>query len=159
MFTHIGLNNHHNQNSISNASQTRTPDTFFQDVRCFKCAKFATKLKQSLFRHLHDEHQFDLKELERLYEQHIQTQLQSIDEQLLVEKYERAQREVAQHQFAIFKETRLKNEQLKKEAQVVVALDQQTTMMQLSNDVSQQNNFTSMNLNSEELIVPGSCIL
>jgi phage protein D len=124
---------------------------------------------------LHDEHQFDLKEMERLYEHHIQTQLQLIDEQHLVEKYERGQREAAQQQLVLFKEARVKSEQQRKEAaaaaanalqtsSIVVQIDGQPTLLQLSDAAIQpQANTTAANVaatasltdNTTELIVPG----
>lgn len=152
---------HHNHSQSNSAqSSNRSPDTFLQDVRCFKCGKFASKLKASLFRHLHDEHHFDMKEMERLYEQHMQTQLQLIDEQHLAEKYERGQREIAQQQLALFKETRAKSDQQRKEAlasAVVMHIDGNgnSTLMQIgdSNQIQQQP--PSVVMTESELMVPG----
>lgn len=113
--------------------------------------------------------------MERLYEHHIQTQLQLIDEQHLVEKYERGQREAAQQQLALFKEARVKSEQQRKEAaaaaatalqtsSIVVQIDGQPTLLQLSDAAIQpQANTTAANVaatasltdNTTELIVPG----
>lgn len=161
----VGVN--HKQQTQSAA---RSPlDTFLQDVRCFKCGKFSTKLKHSLFRHLHDEHQFDLREMERLYEQHVQQQLALIDEQHLVEKYERGQRDAAQQQLVLFKEARVKSEQQRKEAAaatattptaVVMNIDGQPTLLQISDATPAApalGSATVMAVGADgtELIVPG----
>lgn len=110
------------------------PDTFFQDVKCFKCGKFSTKLKQSLFRHLSSEHQFDARELEKLYDLHIQQQLQVIDEQNLVEKYEKLQQEIGLNQQALFKEAKEKNEQQQRE----ILIQQQQQQQQVTEVVTLQ---------------------
>lgn len=150
------------QNHSTGSSSSRSPDTFLQDVRCFKCGKFASKLKASLFRHLHEEHHFDMREMERLYEQHMQAQLQLIDEQHLAEKYERGQREIAQQQLALFKETRAKSDQQRKEAlasAVVMHIDGngQPTLMQLgdANQMQQQGLTAAVVMTDSELLVPG----
>lgn len=115
--------------------------------------------------------------MERLYEHHIQTQLQLIDEQHLVEKYERGQREAAQQQLALFKEARVKSEQQRKEAaaaaatalqtsSIVVQIDGQPTLLQLSDAAIQPQANTTANVaatasltdNTTELIVPGKKI-
>jgi hypothetical protein len=93
------------------AGATNKPDVFFTDVKCFKCDKFATKLKNSLFQHLSAQHGFETKDLDKLYEAHIQRQLERIDREQLVENYDKQQKEVYANQQALLKEIREKIEQ------------------------------------------------
>lgn len=94
----------HSATALSSAQPANNrPDIFFKDIRCFKCGKFSTKLKQSLFQHLHEAHGFELKEMDRQYDLLIQRQLQIIDEQQLVSAFEKQQSEIASHQQAILK--------------------------------------------------------
>ena len=86
------------------------PDIFFNDIKCFKCNKFSTKYKLSLFTHLNKEHHFDLKEIEKQYESCIQRQLQHVDELQLVQSFERQRKDVIVQQTVILKEAKLKND-------------------------------------------------
>ena len=96
----------------SNNATLQKPDAFLQEIKCFKCGKFSTKLKQSLFQHLNQQHNYDLKEMEKLYEQHIDQQIQIIDQQQLMDKFQEKQKDVLGHQQQVFKETKEKNDQL-----------------------------------------------
>ncbi len=115
--TALSAQTHSTSNAGGNQPANNRPDMFFRDVKCFKCGRFSTKLKQSLFRHWHAEHGYGAKEMERLYEQCIQRQLCLIDEQQLVGAFEKQAAEVYVHQQAILKETREKNEMVQQQQQ------------------------------------------
>lgn len=66
----------HSTSVVQQQPVNNKPDVFFKDIKCFKCGKFGTKLKQSLFQHLHAVHGYDVKLMEREYDQVIQNQLQ-----------------------------------------------------------------------------------
>lgn len=100
--------------SLVNSKQSQTsskPDSFFTDIKCFKCGKFSTKLKNSLFSHLSTVHLFDTRDLDKLFDLHIQKQLELIDQMSLVEKYEKSQKEMAQYQLNLLKESKEKSQQ------------------------------------------------
>ena len=101
----LGALTHSNSSAAMAAAQpaSNKPDIFFRDVKCFKCGKFSTKLKQSLFQHLHEAHGFEVREMERQYDLLIQRQLQIIDEQQLVSAFEKQQSEIIAHQQIVLK--------------------------------------------------------
>jgi hypothetical protein len=115
------------------AGATNKPDVFFAEVKCFKCDKFASKLKSSLFQHLSCQHGFEMKDLDRLYEAHIQRQLERIDREQLVENYDRQQKEVYANQQALLKDSREKIEQ-----QIATQLAENKTIVQQQHQMNQK---------------------
>jgi hypothetical protein len=126
----------------SNNPSLQKPDAFLQEIKCFKCGKFSTKLKQSLFQHLNQHHNYDLKELEKLYEQHIDRQIQIIDQQQLLDKFQEKQKDVLVHQQQVFKDTKDKNDQLYQKQ-----LQQQKIIIQ-----QQLNEITPMEVVPNEIV-------
>jgi len=120
--TALGAQTHSTNHHGVNAPVNNKPDMFFKDVKCFKCGRFSTKFKHSLFAHLHVEHGYGLKDMERLYEQCIQRQLCIIDEQGLVGAFEKQSADIFLHQQAILKETREKNELSQQHQQKMIML-------------------------------------
>ncbi len=116
-------------------STTARPDAFLADVKCFKCGKFGTKVVKSLFAHLSSAHGYELRELDKLYETYVSRQMENIQAEQLVDKYERQQRECAVHQQQLLKE-KLSNEQIQKQQQ----LQQVVTQQQLQQQQVEQSN-------------------
>jgi len=96
--------------TTNNTTTTHTPEMFFHEIKCFKCDKFSTKLKSSLFAHLSSVHQFDAREIDKLFDAHIQRQLVLIDKESLVEKFERKQADVMRAQANLLCEIKVKTE-------------------------------------------------
>ena len=109
------------------------PDVFFAEIKCFKCDKFATKLKSSLFQHLSSQHGFEMKDLDKLYEAHIQRQLERIDREQLVENYDKQQKEVYANQQALLKDIREKIEQ-----QIATQLAENKSIVQQQHQMNQK---------------------
>jgi len=127
------------------------PDLFFQDIKCFKCGKFGTKSKQSLFEHLNQQHGFDMKELEKLYENHIQKHLQVIDEQQLVAKFDKQQKEVLQYQQAVLKESKEKSDLQIQQQKLIVQQQQQQQHQQLIQTAVQSDSVEMMHTSANTL--------
>jgi hypothetical protein len=96
--------------TATTTTTTHTPEMFFHEIKCFKCDKFSTKLKSSLFTHLSSVHQFDAREIDKLFDAHIQRQLVLIDKESLVEKFEKKQADVMRAQANLLCEIKVKTE-------------------------------------------------
>jgi hypothetical protein len=115
------------------------PEVFYRDVKCFKCGKYSTKIKKNLFAHLSQVHDFDIKEIEKQYELHLQRQIELIDKENLVNQFESKQKEISDQQIAAIKEKKEKNEELHKEYQQQQQQQQQNLDEQLKSQVQEQS--------------------
>lgn len=111
------------QNDSAKISTNR-PDSFFSEIKCFKCSKFSTKVKGSLFQHLNQIHGYDIAHMEKLFDLHLQKQLQIIDHENSIEKYEKSLRMIVEQQFSLIKESKEKSvaqyESIKEQQKILI---------------------------------------
>jgi len=123
---------------MNSKQQQPQPDVFFHDIKCFKCGKFSTKLKASLFQHLIQQHGFDLSDLEKQYQQFLQRQITTIEVQSLLEQFQKQHKDIVAHQELVLKETKEKTEiQSQLQQQKLQQLQQQQLQQQQQIEMQQ----------------------